>query len=595
MKNKMAKVHKEVEENRAIVETRRGEDTLKIEELAAKFRATRDTPKSVLVKQGLNGPLECSRQVVGFAAMSTTPQTQEATRTSQQPRGAMLKHEVPSFDNVEVRGCDRFTVIEFNCICPGIFKVASMMACGSKFFLAVPVLASIYNGQKEFTSNPQIKKCEAMFPIHYVYRWIGNYFNSYFSSDHIPYGARMTKVFSERMEKSFNISHAQDFLQNVNTSTLAALSLYKQQQFTLTDDINLSSSWSHYFISLCSSYLTIRRGSEYIIEPYNLYMICYQFRFCQDIPGGLKKKLHTSSLDESCTRLSSRSQVVIPSHLATKECLSMKAYAAWWLKQLEDASKPIKIIIRTSKNMASNVPKSNTSKGASTKSSEKEKMSNSVPHLDKVKKNTANSSSDKVEKIERRDWECSNEGLPFNNVELFFKDEHSVDGPSSFVLIAKNLDQTVAKSPQARSGGKGKKLQQVYEATLPISSWEAMPVPVGKKPPSIPQAVLHQSMSPLVLALLHVPQSEQYAIWGCLYSQTVGTLVADNRLDELHNERHECLMQQTTWMSDAMDDLDVRLDRQLGCLTRWIAWMPDMKDDLNTRKADNHLNLDELV
>ena len=45
MRNKIALVHREAEEKRATVEAKRGEETLKAEELAAKFRATGTTPK----------------------------------------------------------------------------------------------------------------------------------------------------------------------------------------------------------------------------------------------------------------------------------------------------------------------------------------------------------------------------------------------------------------------------------------------------------------------------------------------------------------------------------------------------------------------
>jgi hypothetical protein len=45
MKNKIAMVHKEAEEKRAIIEAKKGEDFLKAEELAAKYRATGTAPK----------------------------------------------------------------------------------------------------------------------------------------------------------------------------------------------------------------------------------------------------------------------------------------------------------------------------------------------------------------------------------------------------------------------------------------------------------------------------------------------------------------------------------------------------------------------
>nr|XP_009778200.1 PREDICTED: remorin-like isoform X2 [Nicotiana sylvestris] len=48
MKNKIALLHKEAEEKRAMIEAKRGEDLLKAEELAAKYRATGTAPKKLL-------------------------------------------------------------------------------------------------------------------------------------------------------------------------------------------------------------------------------------------------------------------------------------------------------------------------------------------------------------------------------------------------------------------------------------------------------------------------------------------------------------------------------------------------------------------
>ncbi|KAJ6675384.1 CARBOXY-TERMINAL REGION REMORIN [Salix viminalis] len=48
MRNKVALIHKEAEEKRAMVESKRGEEFLKAEEMAAKYRATGQTPKKLL-------------------------------------------------------------------------------------------------------------------------------------------------------------------------------------------------------------------------------------------------------------------------------------------------------------------------------------------------------------------------------------------------------------------------------------------------------------------------------------------------------------------------------------------------------------------
>lgn len=48
MKNKVALVHKAAEEKRAEIEAKRGEEILKAEEIAAKYRATGTAPKKIL-------------------------------------------------------------------------------------------------------------------------------------------------------------------------------------------------------------------------------------------------------------------------------------------------------------------------------------------------------------------------------------------------------------------------------------------------------------------------------------------------------------------------------------------------------------------
>lgn len=48
MKNQAAFIHKAAEEKRAMVEARRGEEILKAEEVAAKYRATGLAPKKLL-------------------------------------------------------------------------------------------------------------------------------------------------------------------------------------------------------------------------------------------------------------------------------------------------------------------------------------------------------------------------------------------------------------------------------------------------------------------------------------------------------------------------------------------------------------------
>ncbi|KAF3667115.1 putative histone H2B.1-like [Capsicum annuum] len=56
---------------------------------------------------------------------------------------------------------------------PSIFKIASLMAHGERFALAIPVLASIYRVLIEITTSTNLSASDIIFPIQYVYGWIG--------------------------------------------------------------------------------------------------------------------------------------------------------------------------------------------------------------------------------------------------------------------------------------------------------------------------------------------------------------------------------------------------------------------------------------
>lgn len=47
LKNKIAALHKAAEEKKAMIEAKKGEDLLKAEEIAAKYRATGTAPKKL--------------------------------------------------------------------------------------------------------------------------------------------------------------------------------------------------------------------------------------------------------------------------------------------------------------------------------------------------------------------------------------------------------------------------------------------------------------------------------------------------------------------------------------------------------------------
>ncbi|PHU22628.1 hypothetical protein BC332_07735 [Capsicum chinense] len=54
------------------------------------------------------------------------------------------------------------------------------MSHGENFSLEVPVLASIYGDLWEISSSSNLGSYDALFPIHYFYGWIGEYFETYY-------------------------------------------------------------------------------------------------------------------------------------------------------------------------------------------------------------------------------------------------------------------------------------------------------------------------------------------------------------------------------------------------------------------------------
>ena len=63
-----------------------------------------------------------------------------------------------------------------------VFKIASRMTQGETFSLVVPVLVSIYNGLNKIACSSKLGTNASIFSIHYLYKWLGEYFDTHFIS-----------------------------------------------------------------------------------------------------------------------------------------------------------------------------------------------------------------------------------------------------------------------------------------------------------------------------------------------------------------------------------------------------------------------------
>ncbi|KAF7143859.1 hypothetical protein RHSIM_Rhsim05G0147000 [Rhododendron simsii] len=188
-----------------------------------------------------------------------------------------------------------------NQIRPTVFKVASMMACRSTFSLAVPVLASVYHGLKQISSSPIPSQCHAILPMHYIYGWLGNYFDTYLPSTHTQLGVRMVRLAGEKNAKHFTALAAHELLRSVDPSRLPSLAMFDKAERLIVDD----GKQSHFYVP------------ERLVEE-----------ACPlSLPG-------VEGLWQSCTKLGNKAKLRIP--VSSQKGLTTKRYQEWWKKHASD-------------------------------------------------------------------------------------------------------------------------------------------------------------------------------------------------------------------------------------------------------------------
>ncbi|KAL0403638.1 UNVERIFIED_CONTAM: hypothetical protein Sradi_2004600 [Sesamum radiatum] len=132
------------------------------------------------------------------------------------------------------------------------------MAHGECFSLAIPVLASIYRGLRDMSTSTNLFESSAIFPIHYVYGWIGRYLHTHFPPRLEPIGAQMVKYAGENMARHFEPTKARDLFHCINPSRLLNIHFHHQGPSLVADDAKISNTFKDLFVTLRSSYLTLR-------------------------------------------------------------------------------------------------------------------------------------------------------------------------------------------------------------------------------------------------------------------------------------------------------------------------------------------------
>ncbi|KAG5576232.1 hypothetical protein H5410_056366 [Solanum commersonii] len=181
-----------------------------------------------------------------------------------------------------------------DCIRASVFKVASLMVHGEIFSLAVPVLASIYCGLRDISTSSNMGSCNTLLPIHYVYGWICEYFETYY------------RISGEKMAKHFDLVDAHKLFQQVNVHNLHNLAMIQGKEADFDDSGKF--------------------------RP---------FGYCQDVPSALINHHYDGSLLalvqlwDSCVHLGSSLKIIIPMRPSNKGSLMIRP-------KKDDASLPTK-------------------------------------------------------------------------------------------------------------------------------------------------------------------------------------------------------------------------------------------------------------
>uniref|UniRef100_A0A9I9ECM8 Aminotransferase-like plant mobile domain-containing protein n=1 Tax=Cucumis melo TaxID=3656 RepID=A0A9I9ECM8_CUCME len=98
---------------------------------------------------------------------------------------------------------------------PGVFRAASLMAAGTIYSLAVPVLANIYHGLGLITkASNLIGRMNFHFPMHYVHGWLAHYFGTHYPLPTEVRGPKMTKFSGEGGSIYFGKYEARELIHN---------------------------------------------------------------------------------------------------------------------------------------------------------------------------------------------------------------------------------------------------------------------------------------------------------------------------------------------------------------------------------------------
>lgn len=174
--------------------------------------------------------------------------------------------------------------------------MASLMASGRKVNLAIPVLASIYNGLIKISTMSQLNQIIVCFPIHYFYGWLAHYFKMHFAFANGPF---VVVIYSGKGgARFFDKSDARKCIHRGENVDWTSTALDKTYTYFYVDNDNAPELELRYFMSIRFNYLPLRCKNSFIIESYSPHRFSRQFGFYQNISSIMKHDIRSTSLDK---------------------------------------------------------------------------------------------------------------------------------------------------------------------------------------------------------------------------------------------------------------------------------------------------------
>ncbi|KAK6131725.1 hypothetical protein DH2020_034522 [Rehmannia glutinosa] len=227
---------------------------------------------------------------------------------------------------------------DLNSIRPGTFKMASLMAYGQTAGLAVPVLANIFGGLNKIANSPRPSKVYSMFPVHFVYGWLAYYFKTHNQVWQGTNGPKMAIFSGEGHAKYYEPKEARRRIHKGDWISWTCTMITKSKDFHYVDNGNAQRFEQDYFIAIRSSYLSLRQGGRFVIEPYSPHRFSRHFGFYQMVPGVLKEDVRGASLEEGvyhwrvCTSSKTFSKAWLPCMPPNAKMFSSEEYKQWWAR-----------------------------------------------------------------------------------------------------------------------------------------------------------------------------------------------------------------------------------------------------------------------